>query len=57
MSIQYEVVMTGIRHFSREVNKKLKEGWELHGDPHFDNGTMVQALIKTTTTKKTGTKK
>ena len=39
MMIEYDVVRnTYLPAFIDEVNQKLKEGWELHGQMIIDNG-------------------
>ena len=51
---EYTLIVGSSMEVSREVSKKLKEGWELYGDPAFgglfmgsgENREIVQAMIR-----------
>jgi hypothetical protein len=49
--MEYKVVGTGSRHFERDVNKLLIEGWELYGEPFSADSRLFQAMVKHTVKK------
>ena len=37
---------SGFHHFAEKVNRKLKAGYELHGQPFSINQTLCQAMLR-----------
>ena len=37
---------SGFHHFSDKVNRKLKAGYQLHGQPFNINHTLCQAMVR-----------
>jgi hypothetical protein len=37
---------SGYHHFAEKVNRKLKSGYQLHGQPFNVNQTLCQAMIR-----------
>ena len=37
---------TGFHHFAEKVNRKLKAGYQLHGQPFNVNQTLCQAMLR-----------
>jgi hypothetical protein len=44
--IEYKVIASDTRHIEKEVNRMLKEGWELKGTPSIVNNRMIQAMTR-----------
>jgi len=38
--------VSGFHHFSEKVNRKLKSGYQLHGQPFAVDRLMCQAMVK-----------
>lgn len=37
---------SGFHHFAEKVNRKLRSGYELHGQPFNINQTLCQAMVR-----------
>ena len=46
--VQYEIVSAGSSgSLARKVNEMLQEGWQPHGSPFTDLGSVLQTLVRT----------
>lgn len=47
MNMEYKLIsQTKSEDLEKEVNKKLRNGWELHGSPFSHQNAYAQAVIK-----------
>jgi len=50
---EYIVVYETLKNLEKEVNKKLKNGWFLYGNPFIKSDYFAQAMVKKTKKEKT----
>jgi len=50
---EYTLVYETLHVLEKEVNKKLKDGWFLYGNPFTKSNYFAQAMVKKTKKEKT----